>query len=179
MFLIQNSKFTMKKFMSIAAIFVAMVSTVLFTSCGSDDSNGSTEVPTAAAAEEVAGTYTCNGTLTVMNKENKVTDASYKFEKKTDNTVTLTIPATGEGAKAFPDLPVEGVSVTKNDDGTYDLSLEKGTYTTSEAGEDKSYTIEALTGTVKSDGTIVLAYSLQYGVMPMPMVATLTGTKNK
>lgn len=169
----------MKKFMSIAAIFVAMVSTVLFTSCGSDDSNGSTEVPTAAAAEEVAGTYTCNGTLTVRNTENKVTDASYKFEKKTDNTVTLTIPATGEGAMAFPDLPVEGVSVTKNDDGTYDLSLEKDTYTTSVAGEDKIYTIEALTGKVKADGSITLACSLKYGKMPMAMVMNLTGTKNK
>lgn len=176
MFLIQNSKFTMKKFMSIAAIFMAMVSTAVFTSCGSDDNP---EVPTAAAAEEVAGTYTCNGTLTVMSQVSDVTNASYKFEKKTDNTVTMTIPATGSGAMAFPELPVEGVSATKNTDGTYALSLAKGTGTVSVDGKDKNYTIQNLTGTVKSDGTISLAYSLQYGTMPMPMVMVLTGTKNK
>lgn len=165
----------MKKFMSIAAILVAMVSTVLFTSCGSDDS----EVTGSGAAAEVVGTYTCNGTLTVMNQNSPVTAKVYKFEKKSDEAVNMTIPATGEGVMAFPDLPVEGVSATKNADGAYDLSLGELTKTISVNGADKTYTIKELTGTVKADGSITLAYNLKYGNMPQAMVMNLTGSKNK
>lgn len=161
----------MKKFMSIAAILVAMVSTVLFTSCGSDDS----EVTGSGAAAEVVGTYTCNGTLTVMNQNSTVTAKVYKFEKESDEAVNMTIPATGEGIMSFPELPVKGVSATKNADGAYILLL--GEFTNTIA--DKTYTIKELTGTVKADGSITLAYSLQYGKMPQAMVMNLTGSKNK
>ncbi len=165
----------MKKLFTLMAFVLAFVSTTaVFQSCSSDDD----ETPaTTAAAKEVAGTYTGDGKMTVMGSSFDYPSVSYVLEVKDDNTINLTIPATGEGNMRFPDLKVEGIGVTKATDGTYKLAdVEyKGSVTVD--GNTKNYTVTLESSTV-SGSTLKLNYSLQYGSMPMAMVTTFEGTKS-
>lgn len=171
----------MKNFLTTAAVLASLAATPVLTSCGGDDDNTPGGVATAEAAGKVAGTYTCDGSLNVMNQTTAITAAAYKFEKEAGATVKMTIPSM-EGqtsAMKFPDLPVSGVSAIDNGDGTYTLSLPETSYTVNADGADKTYVVSGLAGTVNADGGLTLGYSLRYGTMPMAMVVTVAGTKNK
>ncbi len=164
----------MKKFFSLMALVLAMVCTnVAFNSCSDDDDAAATP-----AAAEVAGTYSGNGTMTVMGQSFDYPNVSYTLTAKDESTVTLTIPATGEGSMKFPDLKVENISVTKASDGTYTLGETEYKGTVTVDGATKNYTVTVASSSV-SGSTLKLNYSLQYGAMPMAMVTTFEGTKTK
>ncbi len=165
----------MKKIFTLVALLMTMAtSTTLLQSCG-DDAEDEVVVATPVA-KEVAGTYTGDGTMTVMGQKSEYPGVSYVLEVKDDNTVNLIIPATGEGAMSFPDLKVEGIAVTKLSDGTYKLADTEytGSVVVNEATKKYSVTLE---GSTISGTTLKLNYSLQYGSMPMAMVTTFEGTK--
>ena len=158
----------MKKFKTMMAMMLALVSMcVVFNSCSSDD-----DIDTVAAAKEIVGSYTGNMKMTVMGQASPYDNVTMKIEAVDDATVKVTLPACGEGMMALPPLEVSGVKVSGSN-GAYTFSQESYTGTVKDA--EKNYTV-TLQGTLK-DNTLTVSYSVQYGKMPMPMIAKFVCTK--
>ena len=155
----------MKKFKTMMAMMLALVSMcVAFSSCSSDDDND-----TVAAAKEIADSYTGNMEMTVMNSPSTYENVTMKIEAVDDATVKVTLPACGDGGMmALPALEVPAVKVSGSN-GAYAFSQEKYTGTVTVNGAVKNYTV-ILQGTLK-DNTLTVNYQVQYGNMPMPMKA--------
>ena len=154
----------MKKFKTMMAMMLALVSMcVVFNSCSSDDDND-----TVAAAKEIAGSYTSNLEMTVMGEPSTYNNLTLKIEAVDDATVKVTLPACGEGMMALPALEVPAVKVSGSN-GAYAFSKENYTGTVTVKGAEKNYTV-TLQGTLK-DNTLTVDYKVQYGKMPMPMIA--------
>lgn len=161
----------MKKFKSMMAMMLALVSMcVAFASCSSDDDNNAA----TPAAAEVAGTYVSNLDMTVMGESSTYENATVKIEKVDDSTVKITLPACGEGMMALPALDVPAVKVVGSN-GNYALTQEKYQGTVTVNGAEKNYTV-TLQGTL-ANNTLTLNYSLQYGKMPAAMVGKFVANK--
>ena len=160
----------MKKFKTMMAMMLALVSMcVAFSSCSSDDDD------TVAAAKEIAGSYTSSLDMTVMGQASTYENVTMKIEAVDDATVKITLPACGdEGMMALPALEVPAVKVSGSN-GAYAFSKENYAGTVTVNGAEKNYTV-TLQGTSK-DKTLTVNYSVQYGRMPMPMIAKFVCTK--
>lgn len=153
----------MKKFKTMMAMMLALVSMcVAFSSCSSDDDNN-----TVAAAKEIAGSYTSSLDMTVMGQASTYDNVTMKIEAVDDATVKVTLPACGEDMMALPALEVPAVKVSGSN-GAYAFSQESYAGTVTVNGAEKKYTV-TLQGTFK-DNTLTVNYSVQYGKMPMPMI---------
>lgn len=98
----------MKKFKTMMAMMLALVSMcVAFSSCSSDDDND-----TVAAAKEIAGSYTSTLDMTVMGEASTYDNLTMKIEAVDDATVKVTLPACGTGMMALPALEVPAVKVS-------------------------------------------------------------------
>ena len=160
----------MKKFKTMMAMMLALVSMcVAFSSCSSDDDND-----TVAAAKEIAGSYTSSLDMTVMGEASTYDNVTMKIEAVDDATVKVTLPACGEGMMALPALEVPAVKVSGSN-GAYAFAQENYVGTVTVNGAEKNYTV-TLQGTLK-DKTLTVNYSIQYGKMPMPMIAKFVCTK--
>lgn len=162
---------TLKKiaFMMFAATAVCLG----FTSCGDDDDNS-----TASNAETLAGTYSGDLTITVMGSTSE-SEGDYVVTKVDDSHVSLTTPAAGSGAMALPALTVENIpveSVTVEGVTAYKASISEYSGTITVDGAEKAYTFKNL-AIVKTGDNVAIAYSLQYGKMPMAMACTFTNKK--
>ena len=155
----------MKKFKTMMAMMLALVSMcVVFNSCSSDDDND-----TVAAAKEIAGSYTSNLEMTVMGQASTYENLTMKIEAVDDATVKVTLPACGDGGMmALPALEVPAVKVSGSN-GAYTFSKDNYTGIVTVKGAEKNYTV-TLQGTLK-DKTLTVDYKVQYGKMPMPMIA--------
>ena len=155
----------MKKFKTMMAMMLALVSMcVAFSSCSSDDDND-----TVAAAKEIADSYIGNLEMKVMGQASTYDNVTMKIEAVDDATVKVTLPACGDGGMmALPALEVPAVKVSGSN-GAYAFSQEKYTGTVTVNGAVKNYTV-ILQGTLK-DNTLTVNYQVQYGNMPMPMKA--------
>ena len=155
----------MKKFKTMMAMMLALVSMcVAFSSCSSDDDND-----TVAAAKEIADSYIGNMEMKVMGQASTYDNVTMKIEAVDDATVKVTLPACGDGGMmALPALEVPAVKVSGSN-GAYAFSQEKYTGTVTVNGAVKNYTV-ILQGTLK-DNTLTVNYQVQYGNMPMPMKA--------
>ena len=160
----------MKKFKTMMAMMLALVSMcVAFSSCSSDDDDS------VAAAKEIAGSYTSSLDMTVMGQASTYENVTMKIEAVDDATVKITLPACGdEGMMALPALEVPAVKVSGSN-GAYAFSKENYAGTVTVNGAEKNYTV-TLQGTLK-DKTLTVNYSVQYGRMPMPMIAKFVCTK--
>lgn len=160
----------MKKFKTMMAMMLALVSMcVVFNSCSSDDDND-----TVVAAKEIAGSYTGNMEMTVMGETSPYDNVTMKIEAVDDATVKVTLPACGEGMMALPALEVPAVKVSGSN-GAYAFVQENYAGTITVNGAEKKYTV-TLQGTLK-DKTLTINYSVQYGKMPMPMIGKFVCTK--
>ena len=160
----------MKKFKTMMAMMLALVSMcVVFNSCSSDDDND-----TVVAAKEIAGSYTGNMEMTVMGETSPYDNVTMKIEVVDDATVKVTLPACGEGMMALPALEVPAVKVSGSN-GAYAFAQENYAGTITVNGAEKKYTV-TLQGTLK-DKTLTVNYSVQYGKMPMPMIGKFVCTK--
>lgn len=93
----------MKKFKTMMAMMLALVSMcVAFSSCSSDDDDN----VAVAAAKEIADTYTGSLDMTVMGDASTYDNLTMKIEAVDDATVKVTLPACGEGMMALPALEV-------------------------------------------------------------------------
>ena len=160
----------MKKFKTMMAMMLALVSMcVAFSSCSSDDDND-----TVAAAKVIAGSYASSLELTVMGQASTYDNVTLKIEAVDDATVKVTLPACGEGMMALPALEVPAVKVSGSN-GAYAFVQENYAGTITVNGAEKKYTV-TLQGTLK-DKTLTVNYSVQYGKMPMPMIGMFVCTK--
>lgn len=160
----------MKKFKTMMAMMLALVSMcVAFSSCSSDD-----DPVAVAAAKEIADTYTGSLDMTVMGQASTYDNVTLKIEAVDDATVKVTLPACGEGMMALPALEVSAVKVSGSN-GAYAFSQESYAGTITVNGAEKNYTV-TLQGTLR-DNTLTVNYSVQYGKMPMPMIAKFVCTK--
>lgn len=160
----------MKKFKTMMVMMLALVSMcVAFSSCSSDD-----DPVAVAAAKEIADTYTGSLDMTVMGEASTYDNLTMKIEAVDDATVKVTLPACGEGMMALPALEVPAVKVSGSN-GAYAFSQESYAGTITVNGAEKNYTI-TLQGTLR-DNTLTVNYSVQYGKMPMPMIAKFVCTK--
>ena len=154
----------MKKFKTMMAMMLALVSMcVAFSSCSSDDDE------TVAAAKEISGSYTSSLDMTVMGETSTYDHVTMKIEAVDDATVKITLPACGEGMMAVPAVKVSGSN------GAYAFAQENYAGTVTVKGAEKNYTV-TLQGTLK-DKTLTVNYSIQYGKMPMPMIAKFVCTR--
>lgn len=168
-----------KKFMAMMIAAVAMC--VSFASCGDDDDdddNKKDEKKVISAAESLAGDYTGVMTLTVMGSASDDT-LTYEIKKIDDTHVSLTTPAYGSGAMALPaitlnDIPVSVSSVDGVDIISASVSEVAGSIVVSEQEKAYKFSDVVIKGTGKK---VSIAYSLQYGKMPMAMVVSFTGDK--
>lgn len=153
----------MKKFKTMMAMMLALVSMcVAFSSCSSDDDDN-----TAGGAKEIVGTYTSTLNLTVMGQSSSYEDKTVKVEAVDDNTVKITLPACDEAMMPLPALEVPAVKVSGSN-GAYAFTQKNYAGTITVNGEEKKYTV-TLNGTLK-DKTLTVDYSLQYGKMPAAMI---------
>lgn len=160
----------MKKFKTMMAMMLALVSMcVAFSSCSSDDDDN-----TAGGAKEIAGSYTSTLETTVMGTASTYDNLTMKIEAVDDATVKVTLPACGEGMMALPALEVPAVKASGSN-GAYAFSQENYAGTITVNGAEKKYTV-TLHGTLK-DKTLTVNYSVQYGKMPMPMIGKFVCTK--
>ena len=161
----------MKKFKTMMAMMLALVSMcVAFSSCSSDDDDN----VAVAAAKEIAGSYTSTLDMTVMGEASTYDNLTMKIEAVDDATVKVTLPACGEGMMALPALEVPAVKASGSS-GAYAFSQENYAGTITVNGAEKKYTV-TLHGTLK-DKTLTVNYSVQYGKMPMPMIGKFVCTK--
>ncbi|MBR4897198.1 MAG: hypothetical protein IKZ48_00190 [Prevotella sp.] len=139
-------------------------------SCGSDD-----DEPDVAVAAQVAGSYTGEGIMTVMGEVFNSTP-TYVFEKATDVSLNMTIPATSGGSMNIPALLVKNITLNNSND-IITGRLDSYTGTVNDGnGASKSYTVTDLTAIFK-DKAVVVSYTLKYGNMPFTLSGQFTGTK--
>lgn len=160
----------MKKFKTMMAMMLALVSMcVAFSSCSSDDDDN-----TAGGAKEIAGSYTSTLETTVMGKASTFDNLTMKIEAVDDATVKVTLPACDKGMMPLPALEVPAVKVSGSN-GAYAFSQESYAGTVTVDGEEKKYTV-TLQGTFK-DNTLTVNYQLQYGKMPVEMICKFVCNK--
>ena len=159
-----------RKFM--AMMIAAIAVCVGFASCGDDDE---IVIPTA---DTIAGNYTGEVTITVMRSDSK-SNGTYEIKKIDDTHVSMTTPASGEGAMAMPAITVNNIPVTSSTVSgaevvSASMAESKGTITVNDV--EKAYTFSNIV--IKNSGKkISIVYSLQYGKMPMTMEFSFTGEK--
>ena len=158
-----------KSFMTMMVAMAALVMGV--SSCGDDDK----DVPEAALATQVAGSYTGNEILIVMEEPEESTE-TIEFTKATDVSVDVTLPEYGEGMMTVPAMPVKGISLTKSGNTiTGKLAKYEGTVKNAK-GDEKSYTVTDFV-VIFNDKTVVLTFKMKYGNMPFDFEGQFTGTK--
>lgn len=130
-------------------------------------------------AEAVAGTYTSDLKITVMGQEYTYKDVNLVIEKESSYKVKVTLPACGEGAMAVPALEIPDVNVDNPSGVTPDYVFSKENYTgkVTVGDEEKTFTLDLLSGTLLADGVLSVNYSLQYGNMPQAMIGEFTTKK--
>lgn len=162
----------MKKFKTMMAMMLALVSMcVAFSSCSSDDDG---DGDTTAAADYVVGSYVSNLDMTVMGETSTYENATIKLDKVDDNTINVVLPAAGEGMMALPSITVPSLKVT-GANGAYAFNVENYKGSLEVNGATKEYTI-TLSGAFVN-GKLTLTYRLQYGTMPMPMIGSFVANK--
>lgn len=158
-----------KSFMTMMVAMAALVMCV--SSCGDDDK----DVPEAALATQVAGSYTGEEIIIVMEEPDQSTK-TFEFTKASDVTIDMLIPEYGEGMMTLPALPVKGIILTKSGNTiTGKLAKYDGTVKTAD-GSEKAYTVSDIT-ILFSDNTVVVTFTQKYGNMPFAFEGQFTGTK--
>lgn len=167
----------MRKIKTMKAMMMALCVGLVFASCSSSSSNdpidnnnnGGDKKETVDFAKTIAGSYTNKLSMTVMQQESLYKNATVTIDRVDSTHVDITLPACGSGQMALPALKVEKVEVTDNS-GEYKFAVENYTGSVTVNGEQKNYTV-TLMGIYK-DGGVTVDYTLQYGKMPMAMIAT-------
>ena len=165
----------MKKFKTMMAMMLALVSMcVAFSSCSSDDDDNN-GAGSSATAEQVVGTYvgeTMSIALAGQGDMDPLENATFKLEKVDDSHVNITLPAFGSAPMALPSITVKNLAVTESN-GTYsipetsfDQTLENG----------KGLSKSAIKATIK-DGKMQITFVLKYGIMPFVMNCSSNATK--
>lgn len=132
--------------------------TIANISCSKDDKE---------YAKEVAGSYEGTLDMAVRGTSYGTFDLVVNIESTSDDQVTMTIPAFGEGHMAMPELTVTNVSVDK-DGSTYTLKKDQFTITVNEVPYKGS-----INGTVK-DGKLTFTSPVTPGAMPMAVDLNFT-----
>ena len=117
-------------------------------------------------------------TISVMGSDSK-DNATYEIKAVDDTHISMTTPSSGSGAMALPSITVNNIPVSvSNSSGaevvSASISEVSGTITVN--GAEKAYTFSDVV-IVNTGKKISIAYSLQYGKMPMAIVTSFTGEK--
>ncbi len=168
----------MRKIKTMKAMMMAMCVGLVFASCSSssndpidpnNNNNGGNKEEKVDYAKTIAGSYTNKLSMTVMQQESVYKNATVVIDRVDSTHVDITLPSAGSGQMALPALKVEKVEVTDNS-GEYKFAVENYTGSVSVDGEQKNFTV-TLQGAYSKDGVVTLDYTLQYGKMPMAMIA--------
>lgn len=107
----------MKKFKTMMAMMLALVSMcVAFSSCSSDDDDNN-GAGSSATAEQVVGTYvgeTMSIALAGQGDMEPLENATFKLEKVDDSHVNIILPAFGSAPMALPSITVKNLAVTES-----------------------------------------------------------------
>lgn len=159
----------MKNFRQIlAALMLCMASTVPFTSCSNDESD---DEPGAPAANIVAGSYCGDMICSVMGSESVFEDKTVTLTATDDATVSLVVPSFGNPPMQVPEITITGIGVTGDN----------GEYTLAATDFDQEVDGRKCSGVVKGRCTgnqLTIQYNLQFGAMPMPLICSITASKN-
>lgn len=122
--------------------------------------------------------YNCNLALTVgESTQGSTTDCSATITRATDTTVNIALNGFDKlegGRMSIENFTINGVNVTKNEDGSYTLQL--GTFEAQSGSIILNGT--SVEGTIAADGTASVTTVFKPGVMPMDITASFSGSKN-
>ena len=118
-------------------------------------------------AKDVAGSYDGTLVMSVSGTNYGTFDMVVDVKSTSDDQVSMTIPAFGEGHMAMPELTVTNVDVDK-DGSTYTLKKDQFTITVNEVPYKGS-----INGTVK-DGKLTFTSPVTPGAMPMAVDLNFT-----
>ncbi len=124
---------------------------------------------TASPASEIAGEYKGIMDMSVMGSSQGTSEMTLNLTEAEDGTVTISVPAMGEGAMSMGSFDITGVAVSKSEDGTCTLSLESFETLAGSTNLKGSN----LTGTV-SDKKLNMTMGIQPGAMPFAITFTFT-----
>lgn len=166
-----------KKFM--AMMIAAATLCAGMSSCGDDDDDDDQPANTTQSlAKSLAGDYTGVYSLTVSTSTSTDTVA-YSIKMIDDTHVSLTTPSAGSGAMALPSITIDNIPVSSSTVSGAEVisaSLSEVSGTIVVNGAEKSYKFSDLV-IAGTGNKVSIAYSLQYGKMPMAMVCAFTGEK--
>ena len=154
---------TIKSFFAVLMTFVYMTS---FSSCGNDN-----DEPSTPAAKSIEGTYIGDLQTSVMGSVSMSEDLTFTISAIDEHIVAVTLPAFGEAPMALPSITIPGVRVSESD-GVVTLAETEVSGST-EAG--KAYTC-TLIGVVEKN-LLTIKYNLTYGAMPMPLICSVSASK--
>lgn len=167
----------MKSFMTMMMAAVAIVLGV--SSCSNDD-----DEPEVPAAAQVVGNYTGPEVIKVEGEEEESSNETktYVFAKMSDTSIDMTVPEMGMGMMTIPSFSVKNIPLVKSGKSIIgSISKYDGTVINA-AGAEKNFTITKLLVSfedVPKGKAVAVTFSLKYGAMPMAMMTTFTGDRNK
>ena len=144
---------------SIKTIVMAVLAIVMFgfASCNKE----------IKPAEEVAKIYV--GTMTYGVSEMSEVEASVELKALGDDKVSIVLPAIGEGMMSIPEITLNDITVSTNDNKVFTIAeteINQTVGTTNYTG--------TLGGNV-DNGKLTLNYALKPGAMPMSINFTFVG----
>lgn len=159
----------------ISATLTLVMGLTVMTACSGDDDNNEPEVSTAGA---IAGVYTGKQVQTVTMGGTQMDagtyeDFSYTITATSDDEVSITIPQhnmSGQASMVIPEMTVSGVRVSLSN-GVYTLARTENTQQVGAMGFKTT-----LQGTVEGN-VLKLETASTPGSMPVPIIASFTGTK--
>lgn len=137
----------------------------MLTSCSEDDPEDFNP-----AAQAVAGTYRGDMTCSVMGQESVFEGMSATLAAQDESTATLTLSSFGTPPMQIPGITISGIKVSEKDGG---YVLAPTEFSQESGGRKCSGT---LSGSVEGS-LLSMRISLQYGAMPMPLICTLTASR--
>ncbi len=149
-----------------------------FASCDDDDDDDAPAPAKVSLATSLAGDYTGEYSLTVSTSASTDT-VTYSIKMIDDTHVSLTTPSAGSGAMALPSITIDNIPVSSSSvSGKEVISASVASVSGSIVVNDveKAYTFTDLV-IANTGNKVSIAYSLQYGKMPMAMVCSFVGEK--
>jgi hypothetical protein len=163
----------MKKLKNLLVLMMAVMAVVMVSSCGGDDN----DIEVAGGAKAVAGNYVSTLNCEVTYGGQKVPfsyeNVAVTIVAKDESTIDINVSSySDEKRGAIEAIEIKDVKVA-DENGSYTIVPKEFNGSTASG--------KAYSGTLKGSyaaGKLSLAYSLQYGVMPMPMQNTYEAQKS-
>lgn len=162
----------MKKLQVLLASLFMLGGISFFSSCSKDDDKPQDKTP----AEMIAGNYTNNLDISVMNQSIPFDNVTFTITPVTDETVDIIVPYLAYHSP-IPSFTVRNLKVTKQND-LYEIAETDFEDEVTDSNGDLKTITGSMQGTYKNN-ELELVFEFKYGNMPMPMNGYFLSDKDK